>query len=49
MPSSSMDVVHFEELLDGIVACIRQHLPCSVLVAGDFNAWSEDWGYRRSN
>ncbi|XP_043591830.1 uncharacterized protein LOC122571768 [Bombus pyrosoma] len=39
----------FEELLDGVGDCVRRHLPRQILVLGDFNAHSAEWGNPRTN
>ncbi|XP_043604804.1 uncharacterized protein LOC122577543 [Bombus pyrosoma] len=37
----------FEKFLDGVGDCIRRHLPRQILVLGDFNAHSAEWGHPR--
>ncbi|XP_033317575.1 uncharacterized protein LOC117215308, partial [Bombus bifarius] len=39
----------FEEFLDGVGDCVRRRLPRQVLVLGDFNAHSTEWGNARTN
>ncbi|XP_043604780.1 uncharacterized protein LOC122577511 [Bombus pyrosoma] len=39
----------FEEFLDGIGDCVRRHFPRQILVLGDFNAHSAEWGNPRTN
>ncbi|XP_050494523.1 uncharacterized protein LOC126875676 [Bombus huntii] len=39
----------FEEFLDGVGDCVRRRLPRQVLVLGDFNAHSTEWGNARAN
>lgn len=42
-------LTRFEGWLVEIKACIRRLRPLPTLVAGDFNAWSQAWGSRRTN
>nr|XP_033199452.1 uncharacterized protein LOC117161825 [Bombus vancouverensis nearcticus] len=39
----------FEEFLDGVRGCVRRRPPQQVLVLGDFNAHSTEWGNPRTN
>ncbi|XP_043604762.1 uncharacterized protein LOC122577494 [Bombus pyrosoma] len=39
----------FEEFLDGIGDCVRRHFPRRILVLGDCNAHSAEWGNPRTN
>ena len=39
----------FKEFLDGVGDCVRRHLPRQVLVLGDFNVHSTEWGNPRTN
>ncbi|XP_050490232.1 uncharacterized protein LOC126873433 [Bombus huntii] len=39
----------FKEFLDRVGDCVRRRLPRQVLVLGDFNAHSTEWGNARTN
>lgn len=47
--SSNIGLVAFEEFLDGIGDCVRRYLPSQILLLGDFNAHSSQWGNTRTD
>jgi hypothetical protein len=46
-PNSGMAA--FVDFLDGVVECVRRCFPRQVLVLGDFNAHSTQWGNARTS
>jgi hypothetical protein len=47
--SSNSGLVAFWEFLDGVGDCVRRHLFSQVLLLGDFNAHSSQWGNTRTD
>lgn len=43
----SLNLQEFQHLMTRIAADAMNHKPC--IIAGDFNAWAEEWGSRRTN
>ena len=43
----SLTFQEFEQLADNIAQDASRHKPC--IIAGDFNAWAEEWGSRLTN
>jgi hypothetical protein len=47
--SPNSGLTAFGDFLDGVGECDRRYLPCQVLVLGDINAHSTQWGNLRTN
>lgn len=45
--SPNIALSDFERLIDNLVLDASQHNP--IIIGGDFNAWAQDWGSRRTN
>jgi hypothetical protein len=47
--SPNKGLTAFGDFLDGVDECVGRCLPCQLLVLGDFNAHSSQWGNARTN
>ena len=45
----SWNLAEYEAALDAVAGVIRRQRPTGMLIAGDFNAWSQCWGSPRTN